>query len=51
MGASSSKQRIDINKLEEILCFKWGDIPEIINAHTDNGKIELKCKIVEYMKF
>ena len=44
MGASSSKQRIDINKLEEILCFKCGDIPEIIDAHTDNGKIELKCK-------
>ena len=49
MGVSSdkSKPRVDIidnNKLEEILCFKCGDIPEIIDAHTDNGKIELKCK-------
>ena len=29
---------------EEILCYKCGDIPEILYAHTDNGKIELKCK-------
>ena len=46
MGASSdkNKKRFDYNKLEEILCSKCGDIPEIIDAHTDNGKIELKCK-------
>ena len=46
MGVSSDKnqKKEDINKLEEILCFKCGDIPEIIDAHTDNGKIELKCK-------
>jgi len=46
MGASSdkNKRRLDYNKLEEILCSKCGDIPEIIDAHTDNGKIELKCK-------
>ena len=40
MGVSSdkSKPRVDIidnNKLEEILCFKCGDIPEIIDAHTE----------------
>jgi Leucine-rich repeat (LRR) protein len=31
-------------KIEEILCSKCGDVPEILNIHTDNSKIELKCK-------
>jgi len=29
---------------EEILCYKCGSIPEVLYAHTDNGKIELECK-------
>ena len=29
---------------ESLLCSKCGEIPEILNAHTDNGKIEIKCK-------
>ena len=29
---------------ESFLCSKCGEIPEILNAHTDNGKIEIKCK-------
>jgi len=29
---------------KEILCSKCGKIPRILNVHTDNGKIELKCK-------
>ena len=28
----------------EILCSQCGNIPLILNIHTDNGKIELKCK-------
>ena len=27
------------------LCSKCGEIPEVLNIHTDNNKIELKCKI------
>jgi len=27
-----------------LLCCKCGEIPEILNVHTDNSKIELKCK-------
>ena len=34
-----------INNLnKELLCCKCGVIPEILNVHTDNNKIELKCK-------
>ena len=34
-----------INNLnKELLCCKCGDIPKILNVHTDNNKIELKCK-------
>ena len=29
---------------EFLLCYKCGEIPEILDVHTDNGKIELKCK-------
>ena len=29
---------------EELLCPKCGKVPEILNIHTDNGYIELKCK-------
>jgi hypothetical protein len=29
---------------EMLLCCKCGEIPEILNVHTDNSKIELKCK-------
>ena len=29
---------------ELLLCSKCGEIPEILEVHTDNGKIELKCK-------
>ena len=29
---------------EELLCPKCGKVPEILNVHTDNGYIELKCK-------
>jgi Leucine-rich repeat (LRR) protein len=29
---------------KEILCSKCGNIPIILKAHTDNGKIELECK-------
>ena len=29
---------------ESLLCSKCGEIPEILNVHTDNGKIEIKCK-------
>ena len=34
-----------INNLNnELLCCICGEIPEILNVHTDNCKIELKCK-------
>ena len=29
---------------ESFLCYKCGEIPEILNVHTDNNKIEFKCK-------
>ena len=29
---------------EFLLCSQCGEIPEILDVHTDNGKIELKCK-------
>ena len=29
---------------DSFLCSKCGEIPEILNVHTDNGKIEFKCK-------
>lgn len=29
---------------EMLLCCKCGEIPEILNVHTDNSKLELKCK-------
>ena len=29
---------------ESFLCSKCGEIPEILNVHTDNNKIEFKCK-------
>lgn len=28
----------------EFLCCKCGKIPEILNVHTDNSKIEFNCK-------
>jgi len=28
----------------ELLCYKCGMIPEILNVHTDNSKIEFNCK-------
>ena len=31
-------------KLDDLLCYKCGEIPEIKYVHTDNNKIELKCK-------
>ena len=29
---------------EGILCSKCGEIPEVLNVHTDNSKIEFNCK-------
>lgn len=29
---------------DSFLCSKCGEIPEILNVHTDNSKIEFKCK-------
>ena len=38
--------KADLNDLpkEELLCPKCGKVPEILNVHTDNGYIDLKCK-------
>ena len=38
--------KADLNDLpkEELLCPECGKVPEILNVHTDNGYIELKCK-------
>ena len=47
MGGSSNKinNKIIPNNLEEeFLCCKCGEIPEILNVHTDNSKIELNCR-------
>lgn len=30
--------------LDDLLCYKCGEIPEVLKVHTDNCKIELKCK-------
>ena len=52
MGFSSSKKskKVIINKeslcpmLIEFLCCKCGEIPEVLNVHLDNSKIELNCR-------
>ena len=55
MGTSANKidKTITSNNLnekilhpifEEFLCCKCGEIPEILNVHTDNSKIELNCR-------
>ena len=31
-------------KLDDLLCSKCGEVPEILYVHADNNKIELKCK-------
>ena len=45
MGASSDiKKEISYNLNEELLCYRCGQIPEVLNIYTDNSKIELNCK-------
>lgn len=39
--ANEPNDRLDIC---EFLCSKCGNIPEILNVHTDNSKIEFNCK-------
>jgi len=57
MGASSNRndenkksnynenEIISYNLFEDLLCSKCGEIPEILNIHTDNNKIEFNCKV------
>ena len=48
MGVSSNKKSKKVkpinNLIKEFLCCKCGEIPEILNAHTDNSRIEFNCK-------
>ena len=55
MGTSSSRKNknkksidheneISINLDDGLLCSNCGEIPEILNVHTDNSKIEFCCK-------
>ena len=42
----SDKTKINLNNIpdDQFLCPNCDEIPEILNIHTDNGHLELKCK-------